>query len=96
MVRRTGGSVQKMLGQEQRAKNAFAAFEAVPKHCADLKGKCVILVDDVVTTGAGLSECARILYGCGAKRVLCVAIAADDVNRDVGVKGRISRDAHSI
>ena len=96
LVRRRFGAnrVQKRLSQEERLKNAKASFR--PSRHADCTGKTVLLVDDVVTTGAGLSECARVLYGRGAKRVLCVAIAADDVNRDVGVKGRIQRDAHSI
>ena len=77
MVRRTGGSVQKMLGQEQRAKNAFAAFEAVPKHCADLKGKCVILVDDVVTTGSTLSAVAAKIKTYKPGHVIGVCIAVD-------------------
>ena len=77
MVRRTGGSVQKMLGQEQRAKNAFAAFEAVPKNCANLKGKCVIIVDDVVTTGATLSAVAAKIKPYKPAHLIGVCIAVD-------------------
>lgn len=77
LIRRTGGRVQKMLGQEQRAKNAFAAFEAIPEHCADLRGKCVILVDDVVTTGATLSACAAKLKPYKPAHIIAACIAVD-------------------
>ncbi len=77
MVRRTGGSVQKMLGGEQRAKNAFAAFEAVPKHCASLKGKCVILVDDVVTTGSTLSAVAAKIKPYKPGHIIAACVAVD-------------------
>ncbi len=77
MVRRTGGGVQKMLGGEQRAKNAFAAFEAVPENCASLKGKCVILVDDVVTTGATLSALAAKIKPYKPAHILAACVAVD-------------------
>ena len=77
LIRRTGGRVQKMLGQEQRAKNAFSAFEAIPEHCSVLKGKCVILVDDVVTTGSTLSACAAKLKPYKPAHIIAACIAVD-------------------
>lgn len=55
----------------KREKNIRAAF-----HCPeDLTGKRVILVDDVMTTGASLNECARTLKLHGAAEVTLLVVA---------------------
>lgn len=77
MLSRTGGREQKLLGQEQRARNAFSAFKAIPGHCEQLKGKCVILVDDVVTTGSTLSACAAKLRAYKPTDIIAVCVAVD-------------------
>lgn len=59
------------LPWRERKKNIRGAF-----HCdADLTGKTVILVDDVMTTGASLDECARTLKHCGAAAVILFVLA---------------------
>lgn len=42
---------------------------------ADVAGRHVLLADDVVTSGATLSECARTLLEAGAAEVWCVTLA---------------------
>jgi predicted amidophosphoribosyltransferase len=59
--RRTG--IQKSLGVEERAQNLRGAFVAV-RH---LEGRRVILVDDVLTTGATLGEAARAIRAAGGE-----------------------------
>ena len=42
---------------------------------ADVHNRSILLVDDIVTSGATLSECARILKTAGAKQVYCLTLA---------------------
>ncbi len=56
-----------------RRANVLGAYESLPR--VELAGKTLLLCDDVVTTGATLSECARILRTAGAERVFAVTLA---------------------
>ena len=56
-----------------RRANVMGAYQ-VP-HPALAAGKRILLVDDVVTTGETLSECAGTLLMAGAKEVFCVTLA---------------------
>lgn len=61
------------LRKEQRRKNVRWAFDL--KRDKDLKGKTVILIDDVATTTSTLNECARVLKKGGCDRVFCLVLA---------------------
>lgn len=64
-------ATQASLPWRERAKNIRNAF-----HCsADLSGKHVLLIDDVMTTGASLDECARTLKLHGAATVTLLVVA---------------------
>jgi ComF family protein len=62
---------QTKLNQQQRLENVAGAFQAY--HLDLLKDKQVLLVDDVITTGATLNECAKTLLKAGAQNVHAVA-----------------------
>lgn len=62
----------------QRKANVMGVF-SVPDP-ALIAGKRILLLDDIITTGATVSECARVLLTAGAKEVSCAAVAA--LNKD--------------
>lgn len=64
---------QTELGKEQRMKNVKGAF--LVRRGADFKEKTALLVDDVMTTGATLHECAKALKEAGVKKVVALALA---------------------
>ncbi|MGE3567649.1 MAG: ComF family protein [Gammaproteobacteria bacterium] len=66
-----GGVAQSRLPAAARARNVRDVFEAAPS----VRGKRILLVDDVVTTGATVSEAARTLVRAGACEVRVVALA---------------------
>ena len=57
----------------QRRANVLGAYTPVDPEL--VAGKRVLLIDDVVTTGSTLSECARTLRTMGAEDVVCAALA---------------------
>lgn len=63
---------QKELNAKERSKNLRKAFLAAP----EVKGRSIILVDDVCTTGATLSACAKALRKAGAVRVYAITATA--------------------
>ena len=60
----------------RRKANVLGAY--APVNPETIRGKRVLLLDDIITTGATASECARALLTAGAKEVFCAAVAARD------------------
>ena len=73
-VRRRGGSAQKQLSYRERKRNADHSF-ALSEELPPLQGRIVVLVDDVVTSGATMAACAKLLQGRGHRAVFGVCIA---------------------
>ncbi|MBR6633693.1 MAG: ComF family protein [Clostridia bacterium] len=72
LLKRKGFSLeQKSLKSSARSKNVEGKFRCKE----NLTGKRVLLVDDVVTTGSTVNECAKMLRQCGAKSVYVWSIA---------------------
>ena len=63
------------LTHDQRRRNVAGAFSVPRGRRASLQGRNVLLVDDVITTGATAEACARALKRAGAARVDVLALA---------------------
>ncbi|MEM9168408.1 MAG: ComF family protein [Pseudomonadota bacterium] len=66
---------QSQVSADARRRNVQGAFSVRPGREADLVGAHVILIDDVYTTGATLSACARAARRAGAARVDALVLA---------------------
>lgn len=73
LVRHRQTGTQTHLSARERVANVHGAF-AIRRHAA-IAGLNVLLLDDVMTTGATVSECARILKAAGAAKVCVLTVA---------------------
>ena len=72
-VRRTRPQIG--LSEEQRRLNVQRAFRVSPAASAAVSGRHVVLIDDVMTTGATVNACARVLRRAGAARIDVLTLA---------------------
>jgi ComF family protein len=75
-LRETGS--QTALDRQARQRNVEDAFGVEPLRATELRGARVVLVDDVMTSGASLHAAARALRQAGAARVSAVVLARTD------------------
>lgn len=69
---------QSGLGRAERLVNVEGAFAVEPSHARELLGRRVILVDDVMTTGASLQAAAAALRLAGVRTVCALVLARTD------------------
>lgn len=70
---------QQDMTAKQRAENLKNAFSVLNKSLVE--GKTILLIDDVLTTGATVNECSRMLKKAGAKRVYAITIANTELKK---------------
>lgn len=64
---------QSELHINDRKNNVIGVYKVKSKN--KIKGKMILLLDDVYTTGATLNECSRVLKNAGASKIIAVTIA---------------------
>lgn len=64
---------QSLLDRQKRNQNVRGAFSVMSPE--KVRGKSVLLVDDILTTGSTLEECSRVLKQAGAVKVFAVVVA---------------------
>ena len=57
----------------ERRANVLGVYR--PINTEDFKGKRLLLIDDVCTTGSTIGECARVLKDAGAADVVCLTLS---------------------
>ena len=65
-----------LSSREERQKNVAGAYTAINED--RIRGRRILLIDDILTTGATLREAARVLRDAGAEKVICATLAAAD------------------
>ena len=66
-------SQTKTSSRNERLKNLTDSMKVL--NTSTLDGRCVVLLDDVTTTGSTFAEAKRALRKAGVKKILCVAVA---------------------
>jgi ComF family protein len=59
--------------KEMRRANVSGVYELKDRELVD--GKRILLIDDIITTGSTLAECARVLLMSGAESIVCATLA---------------------
>jgi ComF family protein len=79
LVRKKGGDEQKTLDKEGRRTNVAGRYALLPGKNSPVNSVPVkvLLLDDIMTTGATLSECAAVLKAYGSTHVCAIIVAAD-------------------
>ena len=75
LLRIKDGPAQSLLAREQRLRNVKDAFVVEPLRTAQIRDKRVVLIDDVMTSGASLYAAATALRAAGASHITAIVIA---------------------
>ena len=68
-------NVQSTLNKQKRLNNVKNAFKVQKQDI--IKGKKIIILDDIYTTGSTVNECSKVLKQAGAKEIFVIIIARD-------------------
>lgn len=75
LMRRRRTPSQGRLSRAERLRNVAGAFAVRPSRLSEVRGRRIVLVDDVLTTGATVGACAAVLRRAGAASIDVVSLA---------------------
>jgi ComF family protein len=75
LIRRRRTPSQGHLSRSERLRNVAGAFAVRPSRLPQVRGRRILLVDDVLTTGATVSACAAVLRRAGAASIDVLSLA---------------------
>lgn len=78
LLRTLDTPAQSGLGRSERLRNLQGAFALEPMQAGRVTGRHVVLVDDVMTTGASLFAAASVLRTAGAAHITAIVLARTD------------------
>ena len=71
--------VQHSLSLKERRENSKGCYAV--SDAADIRGKTLLLIDDICTSGYTMAECRRVLLEAGARDVYCASAAISELDR---------------
>ncbi len=78
LARKRGALPQSLLGRQGRRINVDHVFSV--RHAKQIKGKSLLVIDDIFTTGATIGEISRILKSAGVSRIGYLTLARTPAN----------------
>ncbi|MES2677930.1 MAG: ComF family protein [Pseudomonadota bacterium] len=80
LIRTKNNKPQALLSQKARKKNVAGIFKVKEKYYEEILGKNILLIDDVITTGATIESCCKVLKKAGAKKIYVLTLAKTTIN----------------
>lgn len=78
--RKQNQAQHKTRNRKEREKNVRGVFGLTEKNVA--KGRSVLIIDDIITTGCTLGECARVLQKGKAKKICCATLCTSVIGEN--------------
>ena len=75
LIRTKNSKPQALLSQKRREKNVAGIFKVKERYSTAIKGKNILLIDDVITTGATVESCCKVLKKFGTNKVYVLTLA---------------------
>ena len=72
---------QSLLTANKRKNNVYNAYKLIRADA--IKGKTILLIDDIYTTGATVNECSKVLKENGAKKIIVATVAKATISKQV-------------